>query len=532
MKVLTVTAGAVVFVATMAVGQSAPQARADGESVQGAWSGEVAVFKGVPFAVPPVGALRWKPPVPRPAGAGARQATQFGPSCMQTDRLGVWSKGIAVVFGTADKIFDEPLNPSEDCLYLNVWTRTPGSGAKPVMVWIHGGSNLNGSGSSNWYDGAALARRGVVVVSVNYRLGVFGFLAHPALAAESPNGSAGNYGLMDQLEALRWVKRNIRSFGGDPSRVTVFGESAGSIDVMHLMASPQATGLFHRAIAQSGAPMAPMLDLKTSGGFGVALAKLVGADTAQDQLAALRAKPAADLLAAQDRMFAGGMLVGPNVDGSVLSDMTVRIFERGEQLKVPLLAGTNALEMTTLRIYLPRFERTAEGYRKWVTQAAGAGAAKVLELYPASTPAEIESASLELSTHMLFTCPTRIAARAMTKAGQKTYLYQFTRVAPGGDKLGAFHAAEISYVFGNRLAWFPRDQTDEALSAAMGDYWIRFATTGNPNGGTGPTWPAHGGGREEYLELGNQVTPRADLKRDVCDALEPAMRSGWAKPTS
>ena len=532
MNVMTVTAAAVVLFATIAEGQAAPQAQADGEKVQGAWSGDVAVFKGVPFAVAPVGALRWKPPVVRPAGSGLRQATQFGSSCMQTDRLSVWSKGIAAVFGTADKVSDEPLNPSEDCLYLNVWTAAPGAGAKPVMVWIHGGSNLNGSGASNWYDGAALARRGVVVVSVNYRLGVFGFLAHPALAAESPNGAAGNYGLMDQLEALRWVKRNIRSFGGDPSRVTVFGESAGSIDIMHLMASPRAKGLIHRVIAQSGAPMAPMLDLKASGRFGVALAKLAGIDTTQDQLAALRAKPAADLLAAQDRMFAGGMLVGPNVDGWVLPEMTVRIFERGEQLKVPLLVGTNALEMTTLRVYLPRFERTAEGYRKWVTQSSGAGAAKVLELYPASTAEEIEAASLALSTDMLFTCPTRIAARAMGKTGQKTFLYQFTRVAPGGDKLGAFHAAEISYVFGNRLPWLPREQADEALSQAMGDYWTRFAATGNPNGGKGPAWPAYGAGGDRYLELGTTIAPRSDLKRDVCDALEPAMRSGWAKPTT
>jgi para-nitrobenzyl esterase len=286
--------------------------------------------------------------------------------------------------------------------------------------------------------------------------------------------------------------------------------------------------LFHRAIAESGAPMAPMLDLKTSGGFGAALAKLVGADTAQDQLAALRAKPAADLLAAQDRMFATGMLVGPNVDGWVLPDMTARIFERGEQLKVPLLAGTNALEMTTLRVYLPRFERTAEGYRKWVSQTSGAGAPKVLELYPASAPAEIESATLALSTDMLFTCPTRVAARAMTKAGQRTYLYQFTRIAPGGDKLGAFHASEISYVFGNRLAWLPRDQTDEALSQAMGGYWTRFAATGDPNGGEAPKWRAHGGDREAYLEFGNAIAPKVDLKREVCDALEPAMRAGWA----
>lgn len=530
MNAIPVTAAAVVLLASVAHAQAGPEASADGERVQGTWSGDVAVFKGLPFAQPPVGPLRWKPPVARPAGSGVRKAAEFGPSCMQTDRLAVWTRGIAAVFGTVDQVPSEPLNPSEDCLYLNVWTATPGAGAKPVMVWIHGGSNLNGSGSSSWYDGSALARRGVVVVTVNYRLGAFGFLVHPALARESPNGAAGNYGLMDQLEALRWVQRNIRSFGGDPSRVTVFGESAGSIDIMHLMASPLAPGLFHRAIAQSGAPMSPMADRETSAATGVALAKQVGADTAADPLAALRAVPAADLLAAQDRMFASGRLVGPTVDGWLLPDMTVRIFERGAQLKVPLMAGTNALEMTTLRVYMPRFERTPEGYRQWVARLAGGGSATVLALYPAATAEETEGASLALYTDLMFTCPTRVAARAASRSGQKVYLYQFTRIPPGGDKLGAFHAAEITYVFGNRLPWLPREQTDEALSRAMGDYWTRFAATGNPSGGRDPEWPAYGGGRDAYLELGPSIAARSDLKREVCDAVEPTMRAAWAAP--
>jgi para-nitrobenzyl esterase len=510
--------------ARLAVSQAAPRAAADGTGYEGDWVGGIAAFKGIPYATPPLGPLRWRPTEPIQTGSGVRPARAYGPSCIQTDRLAVWTRTIAAAFGTQDKVPTEPLNPSEDCLYLNVWTAKVGAGSAPVMVWIHGGSNLNGSGSSSWYDGSALAKRGVVVVTINYRLGLFGFLAHPALAAESKRGAAGNYGLLDQLEALRWVQRNIRAFGGDPSRVTVFGESAGSIDLMHLMASPLSKGLFHRAIAESGAPMAPMATLEIAERGGLALVKAVGADTTAI-LASLRAKPATDLLAAQDRLLLGGWIAGPNVDGWVLPDMTVKIFERGEQQRVPMILGTNALEMTTLRIYLPRFQRTVAGYQAWGGQTFGPAGERVLGFYPAASDAEVEKALLPLATDLLFTCPTRIAARAVRRAGQNAYLYQFTRVLPGGEQLGAYHGAEINYVFGTPLPWLPREQVDVTLSEAMMDYWVRFATAGDPNGGTAERWQPYGrDGRDHYLELGSRIVSRTDLAQERCDAIESATK--------
>ena len=526
MNAILMAAAAVMLLTSCADPNAGPRATVGGETLEGVRSGDVAVFKGIPYALPPVGPLRWKSPVPRPSGTGVRSAVTFGPSCMQPPTVMVdFITAAAKVIGTADRVTDQPFKTDEDCLTLNVWTGSMGSALKPVMVWIHGGGNYLGSSSETMYDGAALARHGVVVVSINYRLGVFGFLAHPALAAESPHGAAGNYGLMDQLEALRWVQRNIRGFGGDSSRVTIFGQSAGSLDATLLMASPQAKGLFHRVIGESGAPMNGMPNLKTSGDAGVALAKQVGADTAADPLAALRAMSAADLLAA-------AAIYGPNVDGWVLPDVAARIFERGEQLGVPLLTGTTALEWASVQTVAPMgFERTAKGYREWVTASTGPAAARVLQLLPASSAAETERAGLQLMTDFLFTCPARLAARAVSKSGHQAYLYQFTRVPPGAEKLGAFHLLEIPYVFGNQPGWIPRDQTDDRLSAAIMDYWVRFATTGDPNGGTAPVWPAYEPTGEPYLELGDSIAQKAGLVKDICDALEPGMRAGWATVT-
>ncbi|MEO8620228.1 MAG: carboxylesterase family protein [bacterium] len=525
MNAILTAATAVVLMILRPDPNAPPRATVGGETLEGVRSGNVSVFKGIPYALPPVGALRWKPPVPLPAGAGLRKAAAFGPSCMQPPTAMVnFITAAAKVIGTETQVTDQPFKTDEDCLSLNVWTGSMGSAPKPVMVWIHGGGNYLGSSSETMYDGAALAQRGVVVVTINYRLGVFGFLAHPALAAESPHGAAGNYGLMDQLEALRWVQRNIREFGGDPSRVTVFGQSAGSLDAMLLMASPQAKGLFHRVIGESSAAMNGMPDLKTSGEAGLALAKQFGADTARDALAALRAIKASDLLAIP--------VFGPNVDGWVLPDVAARIFERGEQLGIPLLTGTNALEWASVQPVAPMgFERTADGYRNWVTAATGPAATRLLQLLPASSAAEVERAGLQLMTSLLFTCPTRLAARAVSKSGHPAYLYQFTRVPPGAEKLGAFHLLEIPYVFGNPPAWIPRDQTDERLSATIMDYWVRFATTGNPNGGTAPVWPAYDAAAEPYLDLGDTVTPKSGLLKGVCDALEPGMRAAWTPVT-
>lgn len=517
--------GAFLLATGPAAGQ-APHAVADGVTWEGALAGSVMVYRGIPYALAPTGARRWRPPEPMPTGAGVRPATTFGPACMQSDRLAGFTRGIAAVFGTADRIVPEPLTPSEDCLSLNVWTAGTGGVPAPVMVWIHGGSNINGTAASALYDGAALARRGVVVVTINYRLGVLGFMAQPALAAESARQSSGNYGLLDQLEALRWVRRNIRNFGGDPARVTVFGESAGSIDIVHLMASPLSRGLFHRAIAQSGAPMGGTPTREAAERYGSQIAKTVGADSAADPAAALRSVPADSLVRIQDRLAGFGVLPGVAIDGWVLTDHTGRIFERGDQAPVPLLIGTNGREMSTLRYYLPRVTQTPEGLREWVDRTFGNEAAKVAALYPAE--GSVDLALVQLATDLYFTCPARMAARATARTSRNVYLYQFNRVLPGGESLGAFHSMELGYVFGVETAWLPWQPADRALSALMMDYWTRFAATGDPGGGKRIPWAAIGaGGRDDYLNFDARSEARTRLAADRCDAIEPAIRAEW-----
>ncbi len=517
----------------MVVQAKPPEAKAEGEMIVGARFGAPteAVFKGVPYAAPPLGSLRWRPPERHSPRSGTQSARDFGAVCVQTDRLTLWSKSIAQAFGTADKVPAEPLTVSEDCLYLNIWTTSWGvkSAAQPVMVWIHGGSNLNGAGSSPLYDGAALARRGVVVVTINYRLGVFGFMAHPALTAESPNHSSGNYGLLDQIEALRWVQRNIKAFGGDPTRVTAFGESAGAIDIIGLMASPLSKGLFHRVIAESGPPMGAVQTLSDAEEAGKRVSKALGADAGADPLRALRDRPAAELLATADRLLLAGQYSnGPIIDGWVLTAVPGRVFDSGRALPVPLLIGSNALEMTSLRFYMPRFERTVEGYQGWLKQF-GPAAGKIGELYPATGPAAVEPASLRLMTDLTFTCPSRFAARAVAKAGHPVYLYQFTRVLPGGESMGAYHAAELGYVFGTKLVWLPREKVDDELTTIMGQYWTQFAATGDPNRSGLPTWPAYSVTRDEHQELGSRVMSGTGLNREACDVVDQGLRAQWGK---
>lgn len=501
---------------------------ADGETLQGvALTGGVSVFRGVPYAQAPVGDLRWRPPLRRPTGSSVRQAQQVSASCMQTDRLITWSRNIAEQLGTVDKFDDKPPVVSEDCLYLNIWSgNVAGRQRRPVMVWIHGGSNMNGEGHSAWYDGTELAKRGVVVVTINYRLGIFGFLAHPALTAESPEHSSGNYGLLDQMEALRWVQRNIAAFGGDSSRVTVFGESAGSIDIMHLMAAPAAKGLFHRAIAESGAPMAAMPPLRQAELVGANILKSLVKDSL-NAAASLRAASSAAVLEAAVKSGAALGTLNPIVDGWVLPDVTARVFEAGRQHPVALLTGTNALEMSTLTAYMPRFEQTPEAYKNFAGLLLGPAAQTALRIYPASSPEQVTRQSLALVTDVFMTCPTRIAARSTAAIGQPVYLYQFTRVLPGGEKLDAYHGMEITYVFGSRLPWMPHEKVDEKLSSAMMGYWTRFAATGDPNGAGAVVWPRYDKDAR-HLEFGDVVKVGQSLKGEACDAIEPRLRATWS----
>lgn len=527
---LAIILAPLVFAVHTALAQvAAPQVQLDGAhytGIAGPRQGE-AVFKGVPFAAPPVGVLRWRPPEPLSPSGTPRAATVVGPSCPQAPVLISFRRGIAAAFGTADKVDTTVVPTSEDCLSLNIWTahwndrRT----LRPVMVWFHGGSNMFGEGSSAEYDGAALARRGVVLVTINYRLGALGFLSHPALTAESPDKASGNYGLLDQVAALQWVKRNIRAVGGDPGRVTIFGESAGSIDVLALMASPLSTGLFHRAIAESGTPMGASQSLVQAEAAGVALARSLGIDSTADVLASLRRASAQDIIAAAGRLvLAGQYTPGPIVDGWVLPERPGKVFDDGRQNAVPLLIGSNGLEMSTLRTYLPRIPRTTDAYAQWVRATLGMAAPRLLALYPPATDAGVDDALVRLTTDLFITCPSRYVARAVARAGQPAYLYLFTRVLPGGAKLGAYHSAEIGYVFGNRTSWLPNDAVDDSLAATIGDYWVRFATTGNPNMAGRPEWPTHDVVSDRSMELGDRVASQSGVRREACDLVALGLR--------
>jgi para-nitrobenzyl esterase len=461
---------------------------------------EVTVFRGIPFAAPPLGDLRWRPPRPPAKWEGVRQAGQFSAACMQTP----------YAEGSLYRAAPEPV--SEDCLCLNVWTAANSANERrPVMVWVHGGGLTRGSGSAPTYDGEELARKGVVLVTVNYRLGVFGFLAHPELTRESVHNSSGNYGFLDQIAALEWVHRNIARFGGDPNRVTIFGESAGSWSVNLLMATPLAKGLFQRAIGESGANFAPLQKLSATEQAGVKLAGAIGADS----LAALRAKPPADILKAPGTS-SGTVFLG-NVDGWVLPEDIYAIFAAGRQNDVPVLIGSNADEGTPFAPPLV----TAELFREQVKRRFGDRADAYLKLYPAGSDEEARASTAATIRDQTFGWEMRTWARIETRTGKsKVYLYYFSRVPPGpaGARYGAYHGSEISYVFHNlSRSNRPWEPVDRILSDTLSSYWVNFATTGDPNGQGLPKWPVYEEKADLVMELGNQIEPRPQPHRAALD---------------
>jgi para-nitrobenzyl esterase len=480
-----------------------PIVQAPAGAVRGVASNGLEVFKGIPYAAPPVGQLRWKPPAVAPAWEGVRDATAFGPACQQPKpRVG--------------SIYASPLAAmSEDCLSLNVWAPAKVRKA-PVLVWIHGGSLVSGSSSEGMYDGAALAERGVVVVSINYRLGVLGYLAHPELSAESPDHVSGNYGLLDQIAALRWVQRNIAAFGGDPANVTIAGESAGGLSVMYLMASPPARGLFAKAIAQS-AYMISTPDLRERR-FGHVPAEAVGVATA----AKLGAKGIADLRAmdaetlATSALMAGFATFGA-VDGKILPGQLVDVFDRGEQARVPILAGFNSGEIRSLRMLAPQPPADAATYETQIRARYGDLADDYLKLYPSTDLAE--SVLLAPRDALYGWTSERLVAK-QTAVGAPGYFYVFDHGYPAADAAGlhAFHASEIPYVFGTvKLtppAWpkVPDTAGEAKLSAAMTDYWTSFARDGVPRAAGQPEWRPYGAERAymafvEGLQAGEHLRP-------------------------
>ncbi len=461
--------------------------------------GMVRTFKGIPFAAPPVGPLRWKPPQPLVPWTGVRKATEFAPRCMQ-----------ARVF--SDMIFRDA-GPSEDCLYLNLWipevhTQSP----LPVMVWIYGGGFTAGSSSEPRQDGGNLSKKGVLVVSMNYRLGIFGFFAHPDLARESGHDASGNYGLLDQLAALQWVHDNIAAFGGDPDNVTIFGESAGASSVSALMASPLAKGLFRRAIAESGALFStsqPMKLCTESEKIDVEFAK---SSLGAISLEALRAKPATELLEAASKD--GAPRFPPNIDGYFLPESVAEIFAAGKQSHVPLLAGWNADEGNYQSTF-KKEELTPENFAARVRELYGPNADAILKLYPAATVAEAKRAARDLAGDRGAAFTTWRWIEFQLKTGQSpVYRYRFEETlplplgSPPDAEPTAPHASEIEFVFqmlsSKDLPWRPQD---EKLSDQMGSYWSNFAKSGNPNAQGLPVWPAYTSDGYQVMHL--SANPRA-----------------------
>jgi para-nitrobenzyl esterase len=467
--------------------------RVDTGLVRGSVEDSLTVFRGIPFAAPPVGDLRWRPPQPAATWDGVRPANEFGRACMQSNAA----------------IANLP-PPSEDCLFVNVWTPAPRATERlPVMVWIHGGGFSAGTPGEKLYHGEWLAKKGVVVVSVAYRVGAFGFLAHPDLSAESPHRVSGNYGLLDMIAGLQWVQKNVSAFGGDPTRVTVFGESAGAIAVSMLCASPLAKGLFQAAISQSGGSFGPV---RAGGGPGenmrpLAVAEKEGAAWAGSigvaSGASLRAIPADKLLAATQRQRG---ISWPVTDGRVIPDDQYRLYEAGRYNDVPVLIGYNSDEGATFGA-----PQSHSAYVDGVRQRYERFADKLLAAYPGGDTAPAKKTARDLNRDTIFGWHTWTWARLQKKTGKsQVHLYYFDEhpdYAADSQRAGygAAHAAELPYVFRqlrehNRPPATPRDET---VSDLMRTYWTNFAKTGDPNGSGLPRWPAFSNAAPQMLHIGS-----------------------------
>ncbi|HJZ77941.1 MAG TPA: carboxylesterase family protein, partial [Vicinamibacterales bacterium] len=472
----------------------------------------IAVFKGIPYARPPIGDLRWREPLPAVPWTAVREATTFGAPCAQN---------------ATGRVLE---SSSEDCLYLNVWTAEwPLRFPKPVLVWLHGGGNFAGTASDVNSSGEHLARRGLVVVTLTYRLGPFGFFAHPALTRESAHHASGNYGLMDQIAALRWVHDNIGSFGGDPSRVTLGGQSAGAVDVNVIMTSPLAKGLFHRAIAQSGT-VSRVADDATIRMTGLATTMAARSrDTYSDALTLVEAERAGAEVGDNPRALSTAALlqaasgarksIGPAngiiVDGWVLPESPAETFIHGREHRVPLLVGSNARERTP--------DVTGDALVAAAQSMYGPLADRALALYGfsnATTDALYGTVGAQWVVDTMYRCPVVMQQAWHAAAANRAYQYQFDRAPPGREAVGATHGVELPYVFGVTGArWV---DADRAISEAIQTYWANFATSGNPNLPTRssslPEWPTFTASTLRYMEFTDSgPIARAGLRRPYCD---------------
>lgn len=472
-------------------------------------------FAGIPYAAPPVGALRWRPPAPVARWTGVRQAADFGARCTQPR-----------IPGTAPR----PVAMSEDCLFLNVWTAARPARPAPVLVWIHGGGSRVGTGSDPVFDGTHLARRGIVVVTINYRLGALGFLSLPALDRESGGHGSGNYGFLDDIAALRWVRDNIAAFGGDPRRVTIAGESSGSVAVGVLMASPLAHGLFAQAIGESGSVFRRAehgsmgaTTLAAEDAKGERLLRYEQARHGRGDLAFLRTLPAATVNADADAVVNTTAFYNlPVVDGTVLTEAPAKTFAAHRQNDVPLIVGWNAIEGSLMRG--PTMDGTPDQILK---QRFGAAAAASLRpFYPSADPAEEAASGMRLLGDESIACGTWAWAMAQHATGtHPVFLYVFTQAPnipphrfpiPDGTA-GAFHGAEMAYVFDNldAKAGWTIDATDRRVADQMSGYWVGFVRTGVPGGAGLPAWPSYDLREPRKLQVGavTAVTPDGDFAR-------------------
>lgn len=480
-------------------GQHTPEVATAQGALAGIFLDGVRQFRGIPYALPPVGKRRWRAPQPPAQWSGLRDASAFGPGCVQPP-------------APTDSIyFDEPASMSEDCLTLNIWAPNDASNA-PVVVWIHGGALLRGNSASPLYDGTHFARRGIVFVSINYRLGVLGWLAHPALSAESPDRVSGNYGLLDQVRALQWVQENITAFGGNRDNVTIMGESAGALSVAYLLASPEARGLFHKAI--SGSPNLrafPMLDhaaygLPSAEDTGAALAAHLGAEG----MPAMREMDANALTLAS---AAGQFWSQGTIDGTVLPAQLIDTFDAGEQARVPLLAGFNSGEVRSQAGLLPAAPASPARYESEITRRYRDLAPAFLDVYPSD---DIRGSMLATMRDAIYGWAAERMVRDQSRAGQPAFLYVFDYCYPeaAARDLCAFHASELPFVFGHAGEaaslppnWpRPNGTADRSVSTAMIDYWTAFARSGMPKAAGQPEWQSYSE-NETFMHFGNRAAP-------------------------
>ena len=490
---------------------------------------DVLVFRGVRYAQPPVGDGRWRAPVPVEFWDGVHSATSFGPACWQRpgDASSIYTRG--------------DLEHNEDCLYLNIWTSADRpTAALPVMVWFHGGGHNGGWSSPRLFNGTTLARKGVVLVTLNYRLGPFGFLAHPVLTAESSHVSSGNYGLLDQIAALEWVHDNIAAFGGNPGNVTIFGQSAGSWSVCYMMASPLARGLFHKAIGQSGgcfkgerpylADVSDQLGAEQSAhDVGLAATAELGVEgDGPEAAAALRALAPEEVLAAT-------LGSGAIVDGWVLPRAPRAIFEAGEHNNVPVIVGAMANEQAAL--YDSSAAPTRDELIVSVKNQYGNQADGILAAYDGDLNESPATADKQIQGDRTFVWEMRTWARTVESVQNDAYLYFFSHAppvfrlydhehadidVPGGRRgFGAYHSGELVYVFGNvGLVGLDWTDWDHELSRVISQYWVNFARTGDPNGEGLPSWPRYQSATDEWLEFGADIRTVAGLRKEKLDLFD------------